>query len=267
MSHDPDSAIDLGQDLQRGISYGTWAARFSNSSPPDGLSEFGAWGHIARWLATKGAADLTLRGVGVTNHNLLYNALLTESGRALGYRASPYAINPLGTNSRAGHSTLRGMLVWGINRSGDKNPETWTVNGSRLAQAMANAVEHDPDSMVRLEILKLITTASFPVKRWATAFLPAIDNAQATLAETPFSQAQRQALQKWLAEAKGRLLSLLAQAQAGQLPAWGSDFIAPARSAVNWPLIIGLTIGGAVVVGGGTYLVLRHRDRRALRAG
>lgn len=267
MSYDPDSSIDLGQDLQRAIAYGAWASQFTNAGPPDGLSNVGAWGHVARWLAQKASRDLTLRGVGIANPDLLYNALLTEQSRALGYPSGMLGYGPLGPNGRAGHSTLRGMLVWGINRSGDKLPETWTSNGARLAQALANAVQHDPDPMVRLEILKLAATASFPIKRWATAFLPAIEAAQATLAETLFAQPQRQALQKWLAEVKGRLLSLLAQAQAGQLPAWGADFIAPARSAVNWPLIIGLTIGGAVVVGGGTYLVLRHRDRRALRAG
>lgn len=268
MSHDPDAPVDPTQDYQRALAYGKWAVKFQNAGAPDGLSEIGAWGHVARWLAQKAGTDLNVRGMGIVASDVFLRAIDVEPSRVLGVPAGLYnsvlwtgARGPLGDNARAGHRTLRGMLFWGVNRSGDKVIETW--GGPQLAAATAKVIETDPDPLVRLEALKMVSQASFPVQRWAEAILPALDRTAATLAESPWDTTTRRALQKWIVDTRSRLLALLAVA------AGNPAYIAPPAPRGAWsylkhnPLLAaGVIVVGVGAVGGGVVLVRRHRRRR-----
>lgn len=266
MSYNPDSPVTIADDLPRAVDYGAWAARFSNSNPPDGLTDMGAWGHVARWLAQKGAADLTLRSVGVAVPNLLSQALISEPTKRVGILVGPIGWNgnPLGENARGEQRTMRGMLLWGVNRSTDKLVETWTSNPGQLAQLIGAAIETDPDPSTRLEALKLISSASFPINRWANAVIPRIQNALELLSQSALDAGTRRLLHRWLTQALGRLQDELAR-QTTFPPLPGGDRQAPPRSLTNWALILGLAgVGAAAAVTG--VVVYRRRRQRLLTA-
>lgn len=269
MSQNPDAPIEPGPDYDRALAYGKWAASFRYGDRPEDLSEMGAWGHVARWLAQKAAIDLNIRGIGVVANDLLVKAFAIEPHRILGVPPAvynnigwPYPRNALGSNSRDGQRTLRGMLLWGVNRSNDKVIETWG-NGPQLAAAIAKAIETDPDPFVRLEALKMVSQASFPVQRWAEAILPALDRAAATLAESPWEATTRRAVQKWIVDARSRLLSLMA------IAAGNPSYIAPAAPRGPWSylkhnpaLAVGVALG-IVAAGFGAHALYRRRRRLA----
>lgn len=81
---------------------------------------------------------------------------------------------------------------------------SWDSNPIQLRTALVQTLRSDPSPYVRLEALRAIGAAPIPLS-WTGPLLEAIQGAEATLAETPFTQAERQALAKYLADVTSKL--------------------------------------------------------------
>lgn len=170
--------------------------------------------------------------------DLMARALLLE----------PVVIKTTNADDLPRMALLRGM-------SDSRNIISWGADRNLLIQSLSKAIRTDPAPLVRLEALRAVGLAPIPAE-WVPTLIDAIQRAEAVLAQTPFNQATRQALAKYMADVTGKLQSSLVQMPTGQLPT-GQPSIEPMTSGVvdlptpesylrRTPLLLGILAASAL---------------------
>jgi hypothetical protein len=170
--------------------------------------------------------------------DLVANALILE----------PVVVKTTDADDLPRMALLRGM-------SDSRDIISWGSNRNLLMQGLAKAIRTDPAPLVRLEALRAIGLAPVPAE-WVPTFIDTIQRAEAVLAQTPFNQATRQALAKYMADVTGKLQSSLVQMPTGQLPSGQLsvesmtsgvvDLPKPENYLRRGPVIVGVLVAGAL---------------------
>lgn len=230
-------------------------------------------GRMTRAIVDWGVELLPVRGVFAANETVATSLAMEPKVTPWMTGLKPDVGIPSGRFWRPwiGPALPRWILANAMTRT--KDLISWTRGAKTMPNALSIAIRTDPNPYVRLEVLRAIGLAPIP-RSWAIVLLDAMTRAEAVLAQTAFTQAERQVIAHALQETAAKLQRGLASEVTATLPSMtlpsgGTEAVitgevaVPDLAPVDWKPWA--AVGGAVALLGGVVVLTRRQHSLALR--
>lgn len=270
--------VETADKVIRETLYAFWSGQIQPSGSTGNLARerdttIETLGRMTRTIADWGVELLPVRSIFVS-HEAAATALVMEpkvTSWMTSLKPDIGIPSPRFWKPWLGPALPRWILVNAMTRTQDLL--SWTRGARALPNAFSTAIRTDPNPYVRLEVLRAIGLAPIP-QSWATILLDAITRTEAVLAQSAFTQPERQTIAYALQEVAAKLQQGLASATLPQVALPGGGVERAITTQVEVPLPPRpadwkpwAVLGGATVALGGTVWWASSRRHRLAMPG